>query len=188
MLAFKDPTTLSTWLQAHGIDSRQWGQANSKTAVHLWQELATGEATLQVDPVCRLVQVVELLVQQAGLLLLEVAQEMEDGRVRYRNRFPSEKMKPGETVQEASLRCLWEEVGLQPHQVHILSDTPQPQIVERESDSYPGLRSRYTTFRLETAVACLPPHPFWQDNASYQKGDPVRRHRWAWVTSDTVQT
>lgn len=187
MKRFKDAHSLVHWLHQHGIDSSTWGQGESKTAVNLWQEIEMGEANLQTTPLRRSLAVVELVVHQDGLVLLELAQEMADGRIRYRNRLPSEKLKPGETAVAAAWRCLWEEIGLEAAQAQLLSPTPQAKTVIRDSASYPGLQTEYTTYRLETAVEGLPQRPFWQDNAAYRQGDPVRRHRWGWVTLDSLQ-
>ena len=94
-LQFDSVNMLAFWLHAYEIDIVHWGQANAKTVDDLWQELMLGECRLQECPIMRLVDVTNVLVQQNGLLLREVGQELRNGRVRHRDSLPAEKMLPG---------------------------------------------------------------------------------------------
>lgn len=175
---------LQEWLAGHGIVTTAWGQGQTKNAADLWVEVVGGESVLAEDPPRRLVQVVHVEVWQDGRRVLEAEQEMEDGRFRPRHHPPSEKMKPGESVREAALRCLEEELGVERTAVTFL---PHPPTTERhlaDSHSYPGLLTEYTLHTLHVAVSGLPTTPFWRDNRAAAQGDPVRRHRWEWEDRD----
>lgn len=180
-LAFASVAALTTWLHSQEIDTTAWGQGAAKQVNDLWQELVTGESSLQADPPLRCVQVVEVYVEQGGLLLVETAQHFVDGRVRARKRPPSEKMKPGEAPLAAAQRCLVEELAIDEAQL-TLAD---PRISERttlaESGSYPGLITAYTFYRVQLQVADLPTVPFQTVNAAHGQGDPVTAHQWAWL-------
>jgi hypothetical protein len=179
-MTFKNVEELSVWLNENGVDTAEWGQAGSKTAESLYQEIQAGETLLTGPPLRRVVQVVEVVARQGEYMLMEAAQEMGDGRIRQRQQLPAEKIKPGEEPFQAGQRCLWEEVGVPPENVQFLSATLQGKY-ERPSPSYPGLITQYTVMRVETAVTHLPIHDFWHDNAAHTHGDPVRRHLWTWV-------
>jgi ADP-ribose pyrophosphatase YjhB (NUDIX family) len=177
---FHDEAELSAWLAEKGIDTSKWGIGTAKTVTDLWQELANGDVYIQDDPPLRVVQVTEVVVRKADQVLIEAEQEFGNQHRRFRNRFPSEKMRSGENVQMAALRCLQEELGVEPADVTFL-DVPLKQIKQvKESPSYPGLSTQYTFYRVETAVSELPSSDFWRDNKAFGHGDPVRRHRWAW--------
>ena len=171
---------LTVWLEQAGIDLTLWGEDGAKTAVHLHRELEVGDCELLDNPPRRVVQVVELLIAREGMQLMEVAQEMANGRLRHRNLPPAEKMKMGESVEAAAIRCAEEELGVEKTAVSIIDDTHRQKETERMSPSYPGLLSQYTVHSVKTAVCNLPNGDFWVDNGSFTEGDPVRRHQWGW--------
>ena len=175
---------LQGWLAGHGIFTAEWGQGQAKSVADLWVEVVCGESVLVVDPPRRLVQVVQIEVWQDGRRVLEAEQEMEDGRFRPRHHPPSEKIKPGESVQEAALRCLAEELGVEKTAVTFLPHPPTTQHHLADSHSYPGLLTEYTLHTIHVAVIGLPTAPFWRDNRAAAQGDPVRRHRWEWEGGD----
>jgi hypothetical protein len=176
----KSLAALQAWLTGQGIVTRAWGQGQAKRAADLWAEIVAGESQLLVNPPRRAVSVVQVEVWQEGRRVIEAEQEMEDGRSRPRHRPPSEKIKPGESVREAALRCLAEELGVERTAVTFL---PHPISIERhlaDSHSYPGLLTEYTLHTVQVAVSGLPPTSFWRDNRAATQGDPVQRHRWEW--------
>ncbi len=180
MSSYKTTHDLQSWLQDHGIDTTTWGKGNSKDVLALWRELVEGETKLEDTPPRRVVRVVQVIIKREEMILVEAKQEMGDGRVRIRNLLPSEKMKPEESPQDAAHRCLDEELGIASDQAKILPDH-QERREEQESPSYPGLTTRYYFFEVEAIVTGLPVTDFWRDNATYQHGDPVKRHHWDWV-------
>lgn len=174
---------LIEWLKTEGIDTTAWGQGDAKSVADLWQELQHGESTLQADPPLRRVQVVEVYVQEGDRLLIERAQHFADGRVRTRNRPPSEKMHPAEAPLEAAQRCLVEELMLAPSVIHF---PPQPipvRTVRDKSDSYPNLTSEYTFYTIFAHVNGLPTTSFTTPNAAHSDGDPIIAHQWEWVAT-----
>jgi hypothetical protein len=178
---FPTPTALATWLHIQGIDTTAWGQADAKTVAALWQEIQQGECTLQAAPVVRVVQVVEVRIERDGKLLCEMEQQFADGRVRIRNRPPSEKMLPGEDPTIAARRCLIEELAVPATAITF----PPAKITQRsardESGSYPNLTSAYTFYTVHTHVDGLPDTKFTTANAAHSEGDPIIAHTWDWV-------
>ena len=174
---------LAFWLHAHEIDIVHWGQANAKTVDDLWQELMLGECRLQECPIMRLVDVTNVLVQQNGLLLREVGQELRNGRVRHRDSLPAEKMLPGEDALTTARRCLSEELNLNDSAFCSDFALVMTQSKRKDSPSYPGLPSRFTIYTVKVQVQGLPVEEFSTFNAAYEKGDPVRVHHWRWQES-----
>ena len=172
---------LEKWLKKHGIRYDEWGHDGSKSLSNLWQELKAGEIQLSDNPPLRLVNVVQIVIRQGDFLLVEVEQEFFDGQRRYRDQPPSEKVKPGETIQDAAYRCLQEELGIAPEQILLQKDNHRQHQKKSNSISYPGLPSQYNFHLLEAAVSGLPNEDFWRENlAGDNHIDPVKRHRWAW--------
>jgi len=169
------------WLESIGIDVSQWGTSTSKSLENLWDEYLRGEIYFVADPPLRIVQVVQIIVGRNDMILLEMEQEFSNSKRRSRNQPPSEKIKPGEDLYDAALRCLNEELGLEPVQIDIdkFSYTAKEEIIE--SPSYPGLLTRYTIHTLEVQVTGLPEQEFWRENVAAGEGDPVKRHLWGWA-------
>lgn len=173
---------LEAWLAAAGIPLEQWGRGQAKTVADLWTEIASGEATLRDNPPRREVAVAQVLIRRGDQLLIEIEQELSDGRRRMRQRPPSEKLQGGEDALAAARRCLAEELGLA-LPVTQLYEVEPPDTFSRVSPSYPGLPTRYAvhTVRVDDEalpLAELPPADFWRDNRG--NTDPIRRHLWGW--------
>lgn len=177
---FATTDQLTHWLHTHQIDTTSWGQGAAKQVADLWQELVDGESTLQANPPLRCVEVVEVLVEREGQRLVETAQHFADGRVRARNRPPSEKLKPGEAPLAAAQRCLVEELAIEESRITVARQEITERVTLDESGSYPGLTTRYTFYRVYLQVAGLPTTPFTTTNAAHGDGDPVVAHQWAW--------
>jgi hypothetical protein len=183
-MIFENADSLVTWLAAGGVGMALWGQDGNKTAVDLWQELQTGDCIMQGPPPLRVVRVAQVIIQQEGMVLIEGAQEMADGRLRSRNFYPSEKMKPGEPPAAAALRCLQEELGIAPAQVIVLSEA-NAQTEACDSPSYPGLKTQYHFVEVATRIRGLPLQDFWRENTAHAFNDPVKRHHWVWVSGSS---
>jgi hypothetical protein len=200
------PEALSEWLADRLAQGREavsrWGKLQgTKRVSNLWKELREGEISLQDSrPPKRTVHVACVeIVDSRGRSLLEAYQEMEDGSIRHRNRPLSEKMKPGEQVESACLRGIWEELGPElgaPHHVQIRRNSYRREEEERESLTYPGLMTHYVLHHMEALMEHLPAEDFFTEEneyGGYGDGDGaqnsgslnvpigVARHAWKWV-------
>ncbi|MBK8988480.1 MAG: NUDIX domain-containing protein [Chloroflexi bacterium] len=171
---------LTDWLAARGIDTSAWGTGAAKSVADLWEELRGGDCTLADNPPRREVAVVQITIRRGACVLLEIEQEMENGRFRARNHLPSEKIKTGEALDSAARRCLQEELAVAETAVTWLPHTDPPYQQIADSPSYPGLLTNYTFYPVVAQVTGLPDGPFWRDNLAARTGDPVQRHLWAW--------
>lgn len=171
---------LEAWLAAAGIDTRPWGSNNAKTIADLAREIANGESTLQDDPPRRVVHVVQVVIPRGECVLVEVAQEFADGRVRRRDHLPSEKMLPDEDPVGAAQRCLKEELGLDADQ--LLGAPTHTNSLEKmmDSPSYPGLISKFTMHKVVVKTLHLPNEDFSTNNEAHAHGDPIAVSHWAW--------
>ncbi|MAT41639.1 MAG: hypothetical protein CL609_04805 [Anaerolineaceae bacterium] len=178
---------LKSWLIKNQIPIQEWGLGHAKTILQLYHEINKGECKLLNDPPKRILPVVQVIIQRDHLVLVELEQELSDLRKRKRCLPPSEKMKPDETWLSAAIRCLDEELSLQPNQFTILSKNCEPIIHERLSQSYPGLPSQYHVYSVHVRANDLPEIEFWTD----EKADPgnktaVRRHLWGWIAYNKI--
>lgn len=176
MREFQTQAELAAWLASSGIDLSGWGSGAAKGLADLWHEYRTGETRFEDDPPARVVEVAQVIIRRGERVLIELAQEMADGRRRERLRPPSEKLLAGESPHNAAVRCLREELGLDVAPGELISRGVEEW--QSDSPSYPGLPTRYRLYSFETTGAALPDEPFKRDNAA--DGDPVRRHWWVW--------
>ena len=181
-LAFADVAALAAWLTNAGIPLERWGKGEAKTVADLWHEVSAGETTLHDDPPRREVRVTQVFIRRDGRVLMEIEQEMADGRRRIRDWPPSEKFKRGEDARLAARRCLAEELGLAVSP-DALCEEGELYTREVDSPSYPGLLTLYRVHTIVLSAADLPtsglpPDDFWRDNSA--ANDPIRRHLWGW--------
>jgi hypothetical protein len=139
---------LESWLSSHGVDTSQYGRGHAKPLSLLLDEVADGETTLALvgGAPLRHVSVVNVTVRGAGgRSLVEARQVLPSGAVRPREMPLSEKMLPGEAWRAAVARGVAEELGAVLPAGHVLTleeETYREEVEEKESQSYPGLRSR----------------------------------------------
>ncbi|MCA9997609.1 MAG: NUDIX domain-containing protein [Anaerolineales bacterium] len=171
---------LQLWLAEQGIDTTTWGRNGAKTVSDLWDELQNGDIKLHGDPPLREVALVQVFIWREQQVLLELAQEFDSGYQRQRLIPPSEKLRGGESYQEAAVRGLYEEMGIAPENICFVADSYRQFYRDTVSPSYPGLPTRYTVHRIEAEVTGLPDVDFWWENEAHGAGDPVRRHQWGW--------
>jgi len=175
-MKFESEDDLRAWLHGHGIDTSTW----TKSVGDLWREYANGETTFADGS--RVVSVVRVVIRRGDHVLFEVGQVLDGGERRTRNALPSEKMKPGESVREAALRCVREELGVTVGDTAARPDET-PKVKVESSPSYAGLPTRYTFYDCEVDVPGLPDGPFPTD----EEGDAVRVHHWEWRPENPVQ-
>ncbi|MBA2809288.1 NUDIX hydrolase [Streptomyces sp. KM273126] len=171
---------LQEWLRSNGIPCESWGIGAVKSVRNLWDEITSGEATLSDDPPLRHVSVVSVRIGQDGKQLTEVGQLMAGGAERKRNSPPTEKMKPGETVVAAVLRCLAEELGVRERDVTIDPLSLSVAVEKVVSPSYPGLPSEYRLHTVDAQVSGLPGTSFTTEEASGCWDAVISRHFWEW--------
>lgn len=176
---FESEDDLRAWLHGHGIDTSTW----VKSVGDLWKEYVNGETVFDDDPPARATSVVRVVIRQSGNVLFEVGQVFEDGgERRERNALPSEKMKPGESVSQAAVRCVREELGVIVPEEAARPDE-RPTVTVEFSPSYAGLPTRYTFYQCEVDVPGLPEGPF----PTREEGDAVRIHHWEWRSENSVR-
>lgn len=140
-------TELVKFLNNRKIPYENWGTGESKTLVHLLAEITSGEAILEDkhNRVLRIVTGVGVNVLFQHLKLVEEKQIFSDGRERRRGLSTSvgEKMKAGESPDEAAIRTLKEELGI----VGVaISNTGVENREPVPSTSYPGLWTKNTVY------------------------------------------
>ncbi|KAJ4976843.1 hypothetical protein NE237_001949 [Protea cynaroides] len=204
---FSTPQSLSDWLKPRlPSDSfASWGvKPGTKNVHNLWLEIAEGETSL-IDsiPPLRTVHVVTVrIIDGHGSVLLESHQELSDGSLRERCRPLSEKMKPGESVDDAVKRAVREELGSiirgssDDGLLRIVPGSYLTKVEERVSASYPGLPASYVLHSVDAWVDGLPGGEFCTEEIEYRdcseaevvadKAVFVKRHFWKWVASDSV--
>lgn len=206
---------LATWMEDRLPAGREavslWGQKpGTKRLANLWTELLEGETVLEdLRPPRRRVQVVSVkIVNARGQRLLESHQEMASGDVRWRNRFLSEKMRPGESVLEACRRGVLEELGPELGSEESVVLDPSSHVCEeeeRESCSYPGLLTRYVLHTVQASGVKLSEDEFVTLEEEHFSGDAlggkggngaaaneqeeglalgVRKHFWVWRSEE----
>jgi len=159
-----------------GVPTSKYGTGQAKTLEGLLEEVQKGESTLtaiqgqhkQGWSATRLVHVLNLyLVNQDGMVLTEVAQQLPDGRRRERYLPVSEKLLPAEDWAAAVPRAVAEELGsvldgVDGWQDQLQIDTSSyHQVVETSpSRSYPSLQTQYVFHRVRGNLPCLPGGPF----------------------------
>ncbi|PKA46139.1 hypothetical protein AXF42_Ash015430 [Apostasia shenzhenica] len=211
-LTFSSPESLSDWLKPRlppgAIAS--WGASpGTKTLYNLWIEVSNGETSLLVpspprDPEdegasvehgtstpLRAVNVATVKIRNhRGALLVESHQLLSDGSFRRRGRPLSEKMLPGEAVEDSVLRAVKEELGVAASgNVRIVPDSYEMRIEEKPSASYPGLPAQYVLHSVEVQVDGLPEDGEFSteeigEGVEETTGGPavfVRKHFWKWV-------
>jgi 8-oxo-dGTP pyrophosphatase MutT (NUDIX family) len=183
---FFDIQALQVWLEQRRVALAEWGRGSSKSLGSLWAELQSGESELADNPPRRIVSVVQVIIRRGDHVLVEAAQEMEDGRQRRRRQLPAEKMHPGEEPEETARRGLQEELGVTAEDVRFVPGSVESWQWERDSISYPGLRTCYRFFRIEAAIAGLPEQPFNTRERTSGPGEPVQRHFWEWAPAGPV--
>ncbi|KAM3319687.1 hypothetical protein P3S67_006887 [Capsicum chacoense] len=209
MHRFPNPQSLSDWLRPRmPADSfASWGvKPGTKNVNNLWLELSEGE-TLLADstPPVRTVEVMVVkVIGKDNKVLVESHQELSNGVVRHRCRPLSEKMKPGETLEDAVFRAVKEELGSvvggevrENGIVKILPNSYTKKVEERVSASYPGLPACYVLHTVEAAVDGLPEEEFCTEEADEYGGDlsgrmvadgavSCKKHYWKWVDADSL--
>ncbi|MSU55504.1 MAG: hypothetical protein EXS46_03130 [Candidatus Taylorbacteria bacterium] len=150
---------LKQQLENARVDISQWGTGQAKTLVHLQNEIENGETILisgKEGELLRKVVVVGADIYYSSpsgkrYRLKEEKQVFKDGRERRRDlgQAVSEKMKPNENPNDAMIRGIREELGINGEIVLTETGTDEQLIT---SPSYPGLQSQYVRHKFETIL------------------------------------
>jgi hypothetical protein len=179
---FLSTDDLKNWLLGQKIDLTIWNCGDAKSVENLFDELQHGDCSIQLRPPLRVIYVVQVFIIRDKSILVELEQEMSDHRKRKRNLPPSEKMKPGESWANATKRCLKEELQIEPDAIKIITKECKPSIRYRNSNSYPGLKTKYFIYRIHTEVNGLPEGNFWsEEETRVEDADVIRNHYWGWT-------
>lgn len=203
-LSFSSSSSLSDMLLRYGIPTETWGVApGSKTLENLWIEICDGDSVLYLVPcdnidggsssmIRRDVKVAIVNIKNAGgATLIESHQLLSDGNTRQRNRPLSEKMKPGESIEDTAARGVREELGEGVKLSRVLMDTYNVKIDdEKSSFSYPGLPAHYEIHSVDAFLQPVDIIPQQGDFSTDENGEGsadakpavfVRKHFWKWV-------
>lgn len=160
-------SALQQRLRGAGIDTAEWGTGAGKTLEHLQKEIEGGETVLVTGEDGELLR--RVVVGGADVFytspdgkryrLSEDRQvfadsDGEDGESRERRRnlghSVSEKMKPNEDPEEAMVRGIREELGVE-GEIDLTATGTEEQL--RSSPSYPGLQSQYIRHGFEATLS-----------------------------------
>jgi len=171
---------LRDFLIAQGVPLKLWGKGQAKYVKSLWQELQAGESRLTAVPLRRRVEMVSLIIRRGEKMLIEMEQQLADGRTRTRHIPPSEKLQRNEHFLDAAYRGLQEELHIPPDQAVMKLDTYRKKTVEQLSSSYPGLITEYHIHTIEVDVPGLPQHRFSTQEPPVSTDTITKAHIWDW--------
>ncbi len=172
---------LTELLLSHNVEIEAFGTGSAKTLAHLLKEVQSGETVLEDNGDGRLMRRVSVLginvfAEHDGvrLRLIEDRQVFNDQRVRSRSLSTSigEKLQPDEDVALAVGRALQEELSISAFTV---LTHPQKRTEIKESPSYPGISSTYTTYEVNVLIA---PHEY---KVEYQEVQSDKTSYFVWV-------
>lgn len=148
-------------LKSSGVDTSQWGTGSAKTIEALWKEIEEGETELVAGADGKLARKIAVAnIEVFGtdpstgkkIRLVERRQVFSDGRERVRTlgTTVAEKLKVGEDVPAAAVRGVQEELGIE----NSLNLAPMgTETKEGESESYPGLATRYEIHKFSVELS-----------------------------------
>lgn len=142
-----------------GIDLSTWGVGEAKTVEHFLEEVQSGESKITIKLDGSVLK--ELTVSIAFVyynspdgkkfILQEYKQVFKDGRERIRN-IPSsisEKNIPGEEPEEAIIRGIKEELGIEDLNIQKIG---MPELSTQISTTFPGIIPQITLHAFETTL------------------------------------
>merc|ERR1712216_197897 len=134
---------VSELLHAKSVDTQEYGIGETKTMENFAQELVKSRSYLleSGSQIFRMVELVVVLMHSLdGTLLVETMRVGLDQRCRVRNLLPGHKREPMKSVQD-TVDLLLKDVNIDPETVEMqLGDEV---LVDKESKTYPGVRSIY---------------------------------------------
>lgn len=155
----KSETSLSKFLESHGINVSAFGKGNAKTLATLLKEVEEGESSLQVEngKVVRSVQPIFIHLRHGSKLLVLKSQVFEDGRKRTSlQRVIAEKKGPGDGgTYDAAIRGMENALSIPADRLQeegalqYREDLYGFELENFESPSFPGLQTQYETHYVQ---------------------------------------
>lgn len=182
-------------LNEFNIDISTWNIENgNKSVQQLFDEIKSGDSVINIDNnnIYRSVKVANAVVlsDDKQYRLIEKAHLNKDKQIvkERGNNVLSEKMDEDETVREAIIRGVQEELGEKYSRNIVFLNKNIPasiKNVEKSSYSYPGLKSMYTFYEKSIKIPQLtadfpPPHEIITEEKK-SNGDFKRYIVWEWV-------
>mmetsp|Transcript_60795 Transcript_60795/g.199078 ORF Transcript_60795/g.199078 Transcript_60795/m.199078 type:complete len:959 (-) Transcript_60795:48-2924(-) len=141
---------LGRFLKANQVDLSAFGKDRTKTLQELSTELMSGECSLRTMPaggVVRIVDVVLLLITNvtadSALVVTKETSASGGGIDNLVNRMPGTKRRPDENHFHAAKRVLQRQLKIPENLINLDADNVQIYKEEKDSPSYPGLRTVY---------------------------------------------
>lgn len=201
---------LKELFEGDNVDLTQWGVGKAKSVKHLFGEIDEGSCFLERPPEGKIRRVVEpvfvQIIWRGRFVLVNTAQQLEDGRMRDRNMFLAEKREPrddgslaqtADGVWDTAVRGMTEELNipvsalLAKDVLRFREDEYVCSELQKDSFSYPGLpciyRNHYlvldilnTPGALETFKDCgLPDGSDFETTEHKTMGE--RKNFWIWM-------
>jgi hypothetical protein len=175
-------------LQKHNVPVDKWGQGGTKTLEHLLTEVDQGEALLVENEAGELTR--ELTVADVEVRymaddgseerLMEAEQVFTNGQTRSRN-LPtslSEKLKPGEDIEQSVIRAVQEELGIEDD---LTAKYDKLEETTTDSPSFPGLKSTYKAYYYTVHL-----NKDQYRAEGYQERQPDKTTYFVWVKVETA--
>jgi hypothetical protein len=176
-------TTLEQLLKDNSIDPSLYGKDKAKSLSSLLKELHEGEAQLELEPLTRVIRVLLVTLTRNGKVLTEVNQYFHttperEAWSRQRMSILAEKLMDGETPEDSLARALKEELGLD----YKLSEVDFQHTIEtRVSASYPGLPTKYITYKVTMDAPEEVPDNKFDFTEYFPDETPRLTTTWDWI-------
>ena len=190
--SFEHVQGLRTWLQEYTIDVSAWGIGSAKSVEDLHAEISQGKCKVGIEEgrVIRHVSAASMRISRPGSdQYLVESKQVRNGNEWYCDKIPSEQMTRDEHAVAAAIRGVKQELGdtlmTKARSLGILHET----CTVRDSASYPGLRTHFTSYEVGVEVEGLPETSFTTSevDATYTAATPtseskqtIIEHFWSW--------
>ena len=189
----KNVEELQQKLNQYDINTERWNsEAGNKSVEQLLKEIKSGDSVLieENNTIYRSVRVANVIVlsDDNKYRLIEKSHLNKDKQIvkERGNNVLSEKMEPNETLTNAIIRGVREELGekYSNNIVFLDEEKSNVKITEKSSYSYPGLKARYSFYEKSVKIPVLtldfPPPSSFETMELNSSGDFKRYIVWEW--------